>query len=79
MTTHPAGDEAPIVARKRYTIVVKGRLSDRFGCAFPGVELEPLVRQTALVGEFVDQSQVDAVLDRLRDFAIEVVSVSTDD
>jgi hypothetical protein len=79
MTTHPVHDEAPIVARKRYRIVVKGRLSERFGSAFPGVELEPLIRQTALVGDFADQAQVDAVLDRLRDFAIEVVSVNADD
>ena len=67
------------MARKRYRIVVKGRLSERFGSAFPGVELEPLIRQTALVGDFADQAQVDAVLDRLRDFAIEVVSVNADD
>jgi hypothetical protein len=78
MTAHPTADEASIVARRRYRIVVKGRLSERFGSAFPGVQLEPLVLQTALVGEFSDQSQLDAVLDRLQDFAIEVVSVNAD-
>jgi hypothetical protein len=79
MTAHPAVDEASVVARTRYRIVVKGRLSERFGSAFPGVELEPLVRQTTLVGEFSDEAQLDAVLDRLQDFAIEVVSVDADE
>ena len=67
------------MARTRYRIVVKGRLSERFDSAFPGVELEPLVRQTVLVGEFADDAQLDAVLNRLQDFAIEVVSVNTDE
>jgi hypothetical protein len=67
------------MARKQYRIVVNGRLSDRFGAAFPGVRLEPLVRQTALVGELADEAQLEAVLDRLRDFAIEVVSVDSDE
>ena len=58
---------------------MKGRLSERFDSAFPGVELEPLVRQTVLVGEFADDPQLDAVLNRLQDFAIEVVSVNTDE
>jgi hypothetical protein len=67
------------MARKPYRIVVKGRLSERFGAAFPGVRLEPLIRQTALVGEFTDESQLDQLLGRLQDFAIEVVSVTPDD
>jgi hypothetical protein len=67
------------MARKQYRIVVNGRLSDRFGAAFPGARLEPLVRQTALVGELADEAQLEAVLDRLRDFAIEVVSVDSDE
>jgi hypothetical protein len=66
-------------SQRRYTIVVKGRLSERFDTAFPGVWLEPLVRQTALVGQFAHEYQVDALLHRLEDFAIEVVSVKADD
>ena len=38
-----------------------------------------VVRQTVLVGEFADEAQLGAVLDRLQDFAIEVVSVNTDE
>lgn len=60
----------------RYRIVVKGRLSERFGQAFEGVTLEELPGQTALVGEFTDGAQLYGVLDRLRDFGIELVSVN---
>jgi hypothetical protein len=60
----------------RYEIVVKDRLSDRFGAAFPGLDLESRPGQTALTGEFVDQSQLHGLLERLRDFGIELVSVN---
>jgi hypothetical protein len=65
--------------RKRYEIVVKGRLSTRFGSAFDGLELEPRSGKTALTGEFADQAQLHGVLDRLRDFGIELVSVNAVD
>jgi hypothetical protein len=60
----------------RYEIVVKDRLSTRFGEAFPGVELETRPGQTVLRGEFTDQSQLHGLLDRLQDFGIELVSVN---
>jgi hypothetical protein len=60
----------------RYEIVVKDRLSERFDGAFPGVELEPAKGRTVLRGEFVDQAQLHGVLERLRDFGIELVSVN---
>jgi hypothetical protein len=65
-----------LVGPTRYRIVVKGRLSDRFDSAFPGVVLEPLPGGTALSGEFADETQLYGVLDRLRDFGIELVSVN---
>jgi hypothetical protein len=64
------------VGPTRYRIVVKGRLSDRFDSAFHGVVLEPLPGATALTGEFADETQLYGVLDRLRDFGIELVSVN---
>ena len=60
----------------RYEIVVKDRLSSRFSGAFPGIELESRPGQTVLTGEFADQSQLHGVLERLRDFGIELVSVN---
>ena len=67
------------VTTKRYEIVVRGRLSDRFESAFSGLALEPRDGQTALVGEFADQSQLHGALDRIRDFGIELVSINVVD
>jgi len=60
----------------RYEIVVKDRLSSRFGHAFPGVEIVTQPGRTILTGEFRDQSQLHGLLDRLQDFGIELVSVN---
>jgi hypothetical protein len=78
-TAHPAPGDSPSVSSRAYRIVVKGRLSERFGSAFEGVRLEPLVGQTALVGEFADDTQLYGLLERLRDFGIELVSVNADE
>lgn len=62
--------------RKRYDIVVRGRLSDRYECAFDGVTLEPRNGETRLRADLVDTSQLYGLLNRLRDFGIELVSVN---
>jgi hypothetical protein len=61
--------------RTRYEIVIRGRLSPRFGWAFEGLEVRPGEGQTVLIGDFTDQSQLHGVLDRIRDFGIELVSL----
>lgn len=63
----------------RYEIIVKDRLSSRFGRAFPALEMESRPGRTVLTGEFEDQSQLHGVLDRLQDFGIELVSVNAID
>jgi hypothetical protein len=63
-------------SRQRYEVVVRGRLSKRYECAFDGVTLEPRNGQTTLRAELVDQSQLYGLLNRLRDFGIELVSVN---
>ena len=63
----------------RYEIVVKGRLSSRFGHAIPDVAIAPEPGRTVLTGEFRDQSQLHGLLDRLQDFGIELVSVNAID
>ena len=62
--------------RGSYEIVVRGRLSERFASALPGLELSARPGATALVGEYRDQAQLFGVLQRLSDFGIEVVSVN---
>jgi hypothetical protein len=63
-------------SRQRYDIVVKGRLSERYESAFDGVTLEPRHRETRLLADLADQAQLYGLLNRLRDFGIELVSVN---
>ena len=63
-------------AGHRYEIVVRGRLSRRYECAFDGATLVPRNGQTTLRAELADQSQLYGLLNRLRDFGIELVSVN---
>ncbi len=57
----------------RYRITVRGRLSERFASAFHGMTVERKPGETTLVGMIADQGQLYGVLDRLRDFGIELV------
>lgn len=61
---------------RRYEIVVRGRLSERYGTAFDAVELEARNGETALHSEFTDQAQLYGLLNRLRDFGLELISVN---
>ncbi len=63
----------------RYRIVLRGRLSERFESAFEGMALEAGPNQTVLVGQIRDQAQLYGLLDRLRDFGIELVAVEPAD
>jgi hypothetical protein len=63
------------VGPSRYRIVLRGRLSERFATAFDGMALEAGPSQTVLVGEVRDQAHLYGLLDRLRDFGIELVAV----
>lgn len=66
----------PATSRQRYDIIVRGRFSKRYESAFDGVTLEPGVGETKLRAELADQSQLYGLLNRLRDFGIELVSVN---
>ena len=59
----------------KYRIVLRGRLSERFESAFEGMALEHGPNQTVLTGDVRDQAQLYGLLDRLRDFGIELVAV----
>jgi len=67
------------VGPSRYRIVLRGRLSERFESAFEGMALEAGPNQTVLVGQIRDQAQLYGLLDRLRDFGIELVAVEPAD
>ncbi len=63
------------MAASRYRIVMRGRLSERFETAFEGMALEPGPNQTVLVGDVRDQAHLYGLLDRLREFGIELLAV----
>jgi len=56
-----------------YRITVRGRLSERFASAFDGMALEAANGESVLVGPIADQGQLHGLLDRLRDFGLELV------
>lgn len=60
---------------KGYRITVRGRLTDNLGSAFDGMTLDQGSEESALVGDRMDQAQLFGVLDRLRDFGIELIGV----
>jgi hypothetical protein len=45
--------------------------------AFEGLNVEPGIEQTALVGEIRDQSHLYGVLDLMRELGLDLVSVET--
>ncbi len=59
----------------RYTIVVRGRLSERFATAFPGAMVQAEESRTLLLTGPFDQSQLSGFLQRLGSFGLELVSV----
>jgi hypothetical protein len=59
---------------RRYRVIIRGRLSERFAGAFEHMTLEARPGETVLTGELVDPSQIYGLLDRLRDFGLELVS-----
>jgi hypothetical protein len=66
----------PASSRQSYDIVIRGRLSSRFEAAFDDVTLVAHNGQTTLRAELADQSRLYGLLNRLRDFGIELISVN---
>jgi hypothetical protein len=58
-----------------YRIVVRSELTDRYACAFEGMELETKNGQTILTGEVKDQPHLFGILDRLNSLGLELLSV----
>jgi hypothetical protein len=67
------------VAARRYRIVLRGRLSERFESAFDEMTLEHGPNRTVLVGDVRDQAQLYGLLDQLQEFGIELLAVEPAD
>jgi hypothetical protein len=60
---------------RRYTVTVQGRLGERFRATFSGVSIEPGHGHTRLRTEPFDQGQLHGLLNRVRDFGFDLLSV----
>ena len=58
-----------------YQICIRGRVTERLGCALEGMRLKSGSTETVFTGEIRDQSQLYGLLDRVRDLGLELVSV----
>jgi hypothetical protein len=63
----------------RIRITVRGRLSQHLAPALHGLTLRPRGGVTELFGEIADQTQLHAVLTRIRDLGLELKSVAVFD
>jgi hypothetical protein len=63
--------------RTVYRIVVGGELSERYAMAFEGMEMETKSGQTILTGEFIDNSHLHGILDRIGALGLKLVSVES--
>jgi hypothetical protein len=60
---------------RAYRIVVRGELDDRFAYLFNGMDMRCSDGTTVLTGSVVDQAQLHGFIERLEEFALELVSV----
>lgn len=65
----------PVMGCVECRITVRGTVSDRFAHAFRGMELMRSDGETVLVGAIEDQSHLFGILDRIRDFGLELMRV----
>jgi hypothetical protein len=56
-----------------YRVTIRGKVSERLASAFAGMRIEPGEGTTMLVGEIQDQAALYGLLNRLRDFGLELV------
>jgi hypothetical protein len=66
------------VRPRLYRIVIRGRISDRLGAAFPEMSVERCPGRTVLFGS-VGRASLDDLLDRLGDLGLEPLSVDVED
>lgn len=62
------------VRHRRYRLVVRGELSDRFGFLFEGMRMERLAGRTVLTGPVADQAHLLGLIERVHELGIEMVS-----
>jgi hypothetical protein len=71
--------DAGEVQDREYQLVVEGELSDRAAQAFAGMSLARSNGRTILSGTVRDQSELQALLQRLSDLGLVLLSATTPD
>jgi hypothetical protein len=67
---------APRMHSRRYRLVVQGELSDRVEAAFEGMTLTRDQGNTRLEGSVRDQAELQALLRRVSDFGLTLLSAN---
>jgi hypothetical protein len=62
----------------RYQIVLRGELSDYFGCLFEGMRMQRRAGTTVLTGEVADQAGLMGLIQRAQELGLDLVSVGPD-
>lgn len=65
--------------RRIYRVTVRGRLSSGFTSEFNGMAAEVGHGGTTLVGELADQAQLYGLLERIRDFGLELTRLEIEE
>jgi hypothetical protein len=66
-------------AMREYKLIVQGELSDELGTSFGGLTLRREAGNTTLVGRVRDQAELQALLRRISDLGLTLLSVATPD
>ena len=63
------------VRDRRYRLVVRGELDDRFAYLFNGMDMEQTQGTTVLTGEVIDQAQLHGFIDRIEELGLDLLSL----
>jgi hypothetical protein len=69
----------PSPGARSYSIVVKGRLTDRLATSFEGLAITPGDATSVLSGTVRDQSHLMGILQTIASLGLELISVTPDE
>jgi hypothetical protein len=67
------------VRHRRYRLVLRGELGDRFGFLFEGMRMERLAGTTVLTGPVADQAHLLGLMERIVELGVELLSIEAVD
>jgi hypothetical protein len=62
---------------KRYELVLRGEIGDRFGVLFDGMRIARAQGTTVMTGLVRDQAHLHGLIERISELGIELVSVNS--